>query len=66
MFSRLETTIAGSQHPAYSFAVVDEAQDLSVANPRFLPALAAAWHDGLFLGVTLASTFFSSRFHGNL
>jgi hypothetical protein len=33
--------VAGSKHPPYDFAVVDEAQDLSVAHLRFLAALGA-------------------------
>ncbi|MGP1684874.1 MAG: UvrD-helicase domain-containing protein, partial [Giesbergeria sp.] len=41
MFTRLATTLALSKHPPFDFAVVDEAQDLSVAHLRFLAALGA-------------------------
>ena len=62
MFTRLATTLAGSKHPAYDFAVVDEAQDLSVAHLRFLAALGATRPDGLFFAGDLGQRIFQQPF----
>ena len=40
LFRRLTAELAGRSHPPFDFAVVDETQDLSVAQLRFLAALA--------------------------
>jgi superfamily I DNA/RNA helicase len=62
MFTRLATTLAGSKHPAYDFAVVDEAQDLSVAHLRFLAALGAKRSDALFFAGDLGQRIFQQPF----
>jgi hypothetical protein len=39
LFSRLASTMEKSKHPPFEFAVLDEAQDLSISQLRFLAAL---------------------------
>ena len=52
-----------AQSPApYAFAVVDEAQDLGVAQLRFLAALAGGQPDGLFLAGDLGQRIFQPPF----
>jgi len=41
MFSKLATHLAERKHPPFDFVVVDEAQDVSVAQLRFLAAMGA-------------------------
>ena len=62
MFTRLATTLTDSKHPAYDFAVVDEAQDLSVAHLRFLAALGAKRPDALFFAGDLGQRIFQQPF----
>ena len=42
MFTGLASALTGAKKPPFDFAVVDEAQDISVAHLRFLAALGAA------------------------
>ncbi|QDL39695.1 3'-5' exonuclease [Rhodoferax sediminis] len=62
MFTSLATTLAGSKHPPFDFAVVDEAQDLSVAHLRFLAALGAKRPDALFFAGDLGQRIFQQPF----
>lgn len=62
MFTSLATTLAGSKHPPFDFAVVDEAQDLSVAHLRFLAALGARRPDALFFAGDLGQRIFQQPF----
>lgn len=62
MFTRLATTLANSKHPPYDFAVVDEAQDLSVAHLRFLAALGGKRPDALFFAGDLGQRIFQQPF----
>lgn len=62
MFTRLAATLAVSKHPPYDFAVVDEAQDLSVAHLRFLAALGANRLDALFFAGDLGQRIFQQPF----
>ncbi len=62
MFTRLAATLAVSKHPPYDFAVVDEAQDLSVAHLRFLAALGANRPDALFFAGDLGQRIFQQPF----
>ncbi|MDU7588381.1 MAG: 3'-5' exonuclease, partial [Acidovorax sp.] len=62
LFTRLATTLAGSKHPPFDFAVVDEAQDLSVAHLRFLAALGAKRPDALFFAGDLGQRIFQQPF----
>ncbi len=41
LFGRLERQIANVAHPPFEFCIVDEAQDIGVAELRFLAALGA-------------------------
>ncbi len=49
MFARLATALETAANHPYTFIVVDEAQDLSVAQLRFLAALGRERPDALFL-----------------
>jgi ATP-dependent exoDNAse (exonuclease V) beta subunit len=62
MFTRLATALAKSKHPPFDFAVVDEAQDLSVAHLRFLAALGANRPDALFFAGDLGQRIFQQPF----
>lgn len=62
LFSRLAVQIAESKQPPFDFAVVDEAQDVSVAQLRFLAALAADQPNGLFFAGDLGQRIFQQPF----
>lgn len=62
MFTGLAVQLAASQHTPYDFAVVDEAQDLSVAHLRFLAALGANRPDALFFAGDLGQRIFQQPF----
>lgn len=62
MFTNLATMLVGSKHPPFDFAVVDEAQDLSVAHLRFLAALGASRPDALFFAGDLGQRIFQQPF----
>jgi mRNA-degrading endonuclease RelE of RelBE toxin-antitoxin system len=62
MFTRLATHFANSKHPPFEFVVVDEAQDVSVAQLRFLAALGAGRPNGLFLAGDLGQRIFQQPF----
>ena len=56
------TMLADSKHAPFDFAVVDEAQDLSVAQLRFLAALGAHRPDALFFAGDLGQRIFQQPF----
>lgn len=56
------TMLADSKHAPFDFAVVDEAQDLSVAHLRFLAALGAHRPDALFFAGDLGQRIFQQPF----
>ena len=62
MFSRLAAVVAKSKHPPFDFAVVDEAQDISVAHLRFLAALGADRPNSLFFAGDLGQRIFQPPF----
>ena len=62
MFHRLAGQLAGRKHPPFDFVVVDEAQDLSVAQLRFLAALGADRPNGLFFAGDLGQRIFQLPF----
>jgi len=62
MFSELAERLAGRRSPIFDFAVVDEAQDLSVTQLRFLAALAGAPPNGLFFAGDLGQRIFQQPF----
>lgn len=61
-FSRLASYFAGGGRPPFDFVVVDEAQDVGVAQLRFLAALGAARPDALFFAGDLGQRIFQQPF----
>ncbi len=62
MFTALAAALATGQHAPFEFAVVDEAQDISVAHLRFLTALGANRPDALFFAGDLGQRIFQQPF----
>ena len=62
LFSRLASQLAESKHPPFDFAVVDEAQDISVAQLRCLAALSAGRPNSLFFAGDLGQRIFQQPF----
>jgi len=62
MFCRLADRLAASKHPPFDFAVVDEAQDINVAQLRFLAALGSEHRDALFFAGDLGQRIFQQPF----
>ena len=62
MFTRLAIRIADSKHPPFDFTVVDEAQDVNVAQLRFLAALGAGRPNSLFFAGDLGQRIFQQPF----
>ena len=61
-FSRLATKVAGNARPPFDFVVVDEAQDVAVAQLRFLAALGAGRPNALFFAGDLGQRIFQQPF----
>ncbi len=61
LFGRVRAHVAGNKSP-FDFVVVDEAQDVGVAELRFLASLAANRADGLFLAGDLGQRIFQQPF----
>jgi hypothetical protein len=62
MFSRLAAFVSESKNPPFDFAVVDEAQDISVAHLRFLAALGGDRPNSLFFAGDLGQRIFQQPF----
>jgi superfamily I DNA/RNA helicase/mRNA-degrading endonuclease RelE of RelBE toxin-antitoxin system len=62
VFGRLTDSLAGKGARPYDFAVIDEAQDLGVAEARFFAAMAAGRSDGLFFAGDLGQRIFQQPF----
>ena len=62
MFSRLAEHLAKGEYPPFDYAVIDEAQDISVAQLRFLAALGANRPDSLFFAGDLGQRIFQPPF----
>ena len=62
MFNRLAAVVAESKNPPFDFAVVDEAQDISVAHLRFIAALGADRPNSLFFAGDLGQRIFQQPF----
>ena len=62
MFSELARKIAQRRNPSFDFAVVDEAQDVSVAQLRFLAALGDSRPNSLFFAGDLGQRIFQTPF----
>ena len=62
MFTRLASHLSGMRHPPFDFVVVDEAQDISVAQLRFLAALGGDRPNSLFFAGDLGQRIFQQPF----
>ncbi len=62
MFSQLADQLTNRRHPPFEFAVVDEAQDISVAQLRFLAALGGGRPNSLFFAGDLGQRIFQTPF----
>ena len=62
MFSQIASKLRASAHPPFEFAVVDEAQDASVPQLRFLAALGAGRPNSLFFAGDLGQRIFQQPF----
>ncbi|SPD73295.1 UvrD/REP helicase [uncultured Desulfobacterium sp.] len=62
MFSRIAAHLMGSKHQPFDFIVVDESQDVSVAQLRFLAALGSGRPDSLFFAGDLGQRIFQQPF----
>jgi mRNA-degrading endonuclease RelE of RelBE toxin-antitoxin system len=62
LFTTLAAAIAKTKNPPFDFAVVDEAQDLTVAHLRFLAALGAARPNALFFAGDIGQRIFQQPF----
>jgi mRNA-degrading endonuclease RelE of RelBE toxin-antitoxin system len=62
MFTALAASLQGSRSLPYDFAVVDEAQDVSVAHLRFLGALGGGRPEALFFAGDLGQRIFQQPF----
>lgn len=62
LFTILAGAMATGKHPPFEFAVVDEAQDISVAHLRFLAALGTGRPDALFFAGDLGQRIFQQPF----
>jgi mRNA-degrading endonuclease RelE of RelBE toxin-antitoxin system len=62
LYSRLASQLAKNIHPPFDFTVVDEAQDISVPQLRFLAALGAGRPNSLFFAGDLGQRIFQQPF----
>jgi len=62
LYTTLARAIAGMKHPPFDFAVVDESQDVSVSQLRFLAALGGDRPDALFFAGDLGQRIFQQPF----
>jgi mRNA-degrading endonuclease RelE of RelBE toxin-antitoxin system len=62
VFGRLADAFAQGERPPFDHAVVDEAQDIGVAELRFLAALSAGRPDALFFAGDLGQRIFQQPF----
>ncbi len=62
LFTVLADTLSKKPNPPYDYAIVDEAQDVTVAQLRFLAALAGGRSNALFLAGDLGQRIFQQPF----
>jgi superfamily I DNA/RNA helicase len=62
MFTRLAASLSTAKNPPFEFVVVDEAQDISVAQLRFLAALGRGRANSLFFAGDLGQRIFQQPF----
>ena len=65
MFTRLANELATRAHPPFDFVVLDEAQDVSISQLKFLAALGAGRPNGLFFAGDLGQRIFQQPFSWN-
>jgi len=65
MFTRLAIQLTERKHPPFEFVVVDEAQDISVAQLRFLAAIGADRPNSLFFAGDLGQRICQQPFSWN-
>ena len=62
MFSQLASKLSENKHTPFDYIVVDESQDISVAQLRFMAALGAGKPNGLFFAGDLGQRIFQQPF----
>jgi len=62
LFTRLASKLAESKHPPFDYIVVDESQDISVAQLRFLAALGSGKLNSLYFAGDLGQRIFQQPF----
>jgi UvrD/REP helicase N-terminal domain len=62
LFSALATSITENKNAVFDYAVVDEAQDISIAHVRFFAALGAGRPNALFFAGDLGQRIFQQPF----
>jgi len=62
LFSQLSAKIAERKHPSFDYVIVDEAQDVSVSQLRFLAALGGQRPNSLFFAGDLGQRIFQQPF----
>ena len=62
MFQRLEHHFEAAAHPPFEYCVIDEAQDIGVAELRFLAVLGGGRPDSLFFAGDLGQRIFRTPF----
>jgi superfamily I DNA/RNA helicase len=62
LFTQLTDRVAARKHPPFDFVVVDEAQDVSISQLRFLAALGSNRPNGLFFAGDLGQRIFQQPF----
>ena len=62
LFGTLTAAITANQNPIFDFAIVDEAQDISVAHLRFFAALGSGRPNALFFAGDLGQRIFQQPF----
>ncbi len=62
IFSQLAVTLKERKHPPFEFAIVDEVQDISVAQLRFLAAMCGQRENSLFFAGDLGQRIFQTPF----
>jgi superfamily I DNA/RNA helicase len=62
LFTALASSVAKGKHPPFDFAVVDEAQDISISQLRFFAALGGDRRNALFFAGDLGQRIFQQPF----
>lgn len=62
LFTELAKSISANKKPPFDFAVIDEAQDISISHMRFMAALGAGKPDALFFAGDLGQRIFQQPF----